>query len=54
MICKCGGLTAERHVVRSKQVVGTFERCPSCGRISWTQLPPDKLLSELRATNDSR
>ena len=46
MICKCGGNTADREVVRDKKVEGKYIQCRLCGRVSWT-MKSEKLKAEL-------
>lgn len=44
MQCSCGGLSEYEHkVVRDKQVVVTYKKCPSCGRIKVTSGDLSKL-----------
>ena len=37
MECKCGGSTEDEHrVVRNKQLVAKYQRCPACKRVLFT------------------
>jgi len=50
MQCSCGALAESDHkVVRGRQVVAVFKKCPSCGRIKWMKGGPQAIeLAEIR------
>ena len=38
MNCSCGGSTEYEHkVVRDKEVIATYQKCPGCGRVLITR-----------------
>ena len=47
MMCNCGGYSEyTREVVRDKEVVATWQKCPSCGRV--LILTGEEKIDELR------
>jgi len=53
MQCSCGGSTDSHQVIRENVVVGEFERCKACGRITWKMIK-HSLKVELGITRSQR